>query len=417
MMRRRRLWIGCALLLLATPLLLWSCAPLILDQIAGASRRAPEELAHGLSPAARALLDRAHAGLDPARLLDVHTHVAGLGAGGSGCSVNPEMLSWAHPWKRAQFLVYAHAARITDFERGDEQFVERLRALVASNPRHGRHGILAFDRHYRADGTVNDARTEMHVPNDWVFAVAEKHPELFVPVCSVHPYRKDALQELERCAARGAKLCKWLPNAMGMDPMDPRCDAFYAKAAELGVAILSHAGDEHAVDAEGAQDLGNPLRLRRALENGVTVVVAHCASLGEGVDLDDPSGKHVPNFELFLRMMGEERWKGRLYGEISATTLVNRETALIGALLERAELHPRLLNGSDYPLPAIRVVWSARRFANDGYLTDEEAAALEELYDYNPLLMDFALKRTLKHPKTGARFAPEVFLARSELGY
>ncbi|MBI5364185.1 MAG: amidohydrolase family protein [Planctomycetes bacterium] len=417
MTRRRRCVLGCAIAIVLLPVLLWSCAPLILGQIAGASRHAPEEMERGLSPAARALFDRAYAGLDSQRLLDVHTHVAGLGANGSGCSVNPEMLTWAHPWKRAQFLVYAHAARITDLERGDEQFAERLRALVASNPRHGRHGLLAFDRHYRADGTIDEARTEMHVPNDWVFTLAARDPELFVPVCSVHPYRKDALQELERCAAKGAKLCKWLPNAMGIDPMDPKCDAFYAKAAELGVALLSHSGDEHAVDAEGAQDLGNPLRLRRALEHGATVVLAHCATLGEGVDLDDPSSQRVPNFELFLRLMGEERWKGRLFGEISAVVLANRATSVVGTLLERTDLHARLVNGSDYPLPAIRVVWSARRFANDGYLTDEEARALEELYDYNPLVFDFVLKRTLKHPKTGARFADDVFLVKRELGY
>ncbi|MBK7875739.1 MAG: hypothetical protein IPJ77_08305 [Planctomycetes bacterium] len=70
-------------------LVLWSCSPLILDRIAGASRRAPEEMERGLSPNARAVLDRARAGLDPARVLDVHTHVAGLGAGGTGCFVNP----------------------------------------------------------------------------------------------------------------------------------------------------------------------------------------------------------------------------------------------------------------------------------------------------------------------------------------
>ncbi|MBK7875740.1 MAG: amidohydrolase family protein [Planctomycetes bacterium] len=346
------------------------------------------------------------------------------------------MLTWAHPWKHAQFLVYAHAARITDLERGDEQFVERLTALARASGWNGafpRYGLLAFDQHYRADGTVDLGRTEMHVPNDRVFELCAREPALFVPVCSVHPYRKDALAELERCAARGAKLCKWLPNAMGIDPMDPSCDAFYAKAAEVGIAILTHTGDEHAVDAEGAQDLGNPLRMRRALEHGATVVLAHCATLGEGVDLDavgdggssggtaaraaDAALPRVPNFDLFLRLMGEERWKGRLFGEISAVTLRNRDTSVVATLLERTDLHERLVNGSDYPLPAIRVVWSAQRFVGAGLLTDDEARALEELYDYDPLVFDFALKRTLHHPKTGARFADSVFLGRSELGY
>jgi hypothetical protein len=34
------------------------------------------------------------------------------------------------------------------------------------------------------------------------------------------------------------------------------------------------------------EDFGNPLRLRRPLEQGVRVLVAHCASLGSGLDLD-----------------------------------------------------------------------------------------------------------------------------------
>ena len=32
--------------------------------------------------------------------------------------------------------------------------------------------------------------------------------------------------------------------------------------------------------------IGNPLRLRRALDAGVRVVVAHCASMGQDRDLD-----------------------------------------------------------------------------------------------------------------------------------
>lgn len=414
-MKRKRL-VGCLAALVAVPLVLLVAEPFVLDRVAGASRRAPEAMERELSPAARALYDRAHEGVDPKRRIDVHTHVAGIGANGSGCSVSPEMRSWLYPWKHAQFLVYAHAGRITDFERGDEQFVERLRALVRADSRHGRHALLAFDHRYATDGTIDLDGTEMHVPNDWIFEICARDPELFVPACSVHPYRADALAELERCAALGAKLCKWLPNAMGIDPADARCDAFYAKLAELGVALLTHTGDEHAVDAAGAQDLGNPLRLRRALERGATVVVAHCATLGDGIDLDDPSGARKPNFELFLRLMAEPAWNGRLFGELSATTLVNRDQSMLRTLLEREDLHARLVDGSDYPLPAIRVVWSAEKLADAGLITHDEARALEEIYDFHPLAFDFVLKRTLRHPSTKRGFPAEVFMTRPELG-
>jgi hypothetical protein len=46
-----------------------------------------------------------------------------------------------------------------------------------------------------------------------VWQLAAAYPEQFVPVCSVHPYRKDAVAQLELWASRGARVCKWLPNS------------------------------------------------------------------------------------------------------------------------------------------------------------------------------------------------------------
>lgn len=417
---RRRALAGCFVAPVLLVLGVWLATPWLLSRFAGASRHAPEELERGLSPASRALLERAWSGVDPALRLDVHVHVAGIGTDGSGCRVEPAMMSWLHPWKRAQFLVYAHAARIEDLEHGDEQFFARLCSLARADPHHGRYVLLAFDRRHREDGSADDEGSPMVVPDDYVATLAAREPELFLPALSVHPYRADAIAELERCAARGARLCKWLPNAMGIDPADARCDAFYDALARSKVVLLSHSGDEHAVDAGAGQDYGNPLRLRRALEHGVTVIAAHCASLGEGVDLDAASPGSAPrveNFELFLRLMGEERWKGRLFGEISAMTLRNRPPGVLAELLARPDICARLVDGSDYPLPAIRVVWSTQRFVDAGMLDESEARALEEIYDYNPLAFDFALKRTLRHPVSGARFPARVFEGRATLGW
>ena len=52
----------------------------------------------------------------------------------------------------------------------------------------------------------------------------------------------------------------------------------------------------------------------------------------------------------------------------------------------------------------------------DGYLTDAEAEHLRAIYSWNPLVFDFALKRTVHHPVTGARFAPGVFESRLVIG-
>ena len=232
-----------------------------------------------------------------------------------------------------------------------------------------------------------------------------------MPVISVHPYRKDAVAELERWAAQGVKLVKWLPNSMNIDPADARCDAFYDCLAQHGMALLSHTGEEQAVDADDLQELGNPLRLRRALAHGVRVIAAHCGSLGKGVDLDHPGQAKVANFDLFLRLMDEPRTRGELYGEISAAVFRNRDSRVLRTLLERTDLHARLVNGSDYPLPAIHALVSSARLEGEGFLTHAEKLALDEVYDHNPLLFDFALKRTLRGAH-GERFADEVFLQR-----
>ena len=108
----------------------------------------------------------------------------------------------------------------------------------------------------------------------------EKIPTFLRRSFRVHPYRHDALQELETWAKAGVKYVKWLPNAMGMDPANPAIEPFYRKMKEHKMILLSHAGEEQAVEAEEDQSLGNPLLLRKPLDLGVRVIIAHAASLG-----------------------------------------------------------------------------------------------------------------------------------------
>jgi mannonate dehydratase len=396
---------------LALALVLTIGACFALHSLGAASSHAPAEFASKASPAARDLVARAFTGLDPARILDHHVHLAGLGTDESGCSVDARVFSWLHPKKRVQFLFYLDAAGVEDRTHADRVFVERLVERATNAPVPLRCTLLAFDAARTSAGELDPERTELYVPNDWVLRIAAEHPQLFVPVVSVHPYRPDAIAELERCAAQGARLVKWLPNSMNIDPADARCDAFYAALVKHDMTLLVHTGEEQAVDAAELQELGNPLRLRRPLEHGVRVVAAHCGSLGEGLDLDHPERGRLPNFELFMRLIDEPRRTGELYGEISALTFRNRDPKLLRTLLERTDLHARLLNGSDYPLPAIHVLISTARLEQQGFLTHAERQSLDEVYDYNPLLFDFALKRTL-HGSKGERFADGVFQER-----
>ena len=387
----------------------------IITEVGGASRYRPEQMAGGLSAGARRIIERAWEGIDPSRLVDYHVHLIGRGAGGSGCSVNPRLFSWRYPVRRIKLEVYASASGIDLGADEDRVYVERLASLARSIPDHGRYLLLAFDRHHLADGSRSPELSEFFTPNGYSVSVAARYPDLFVAAGSVHPLRSDALEELERCARAGVRVIKWLPNAMGIDPADPRCDPYYARMKALGLILLSHAGEEQAVEAEEHQRLGNPLRLRRALDAGVKVLVADCAGLGTNEDLDDPGRSRRSNFELFLRMMEEPRHRGLLFGEISAMTVFSRMDEPFLTLLERPDLWSRLVNGSDYPIPAINVLVQTRALVREGFVTREEREALNEIYDYNPLLFDFVVKLTMRHPETGVRLPAAVFLEHPEL--
>ena len=355
------------------------------------------------------LVAAAWRGLDPAKVWDVHCHVFGSGDSGSGLWFNPLM---NHVWRTREYLqraFYLNAACVDEASgQVDASFVERLLAQVGAMPP-GFHALLfAFDWARDDTGTPVQERSTFYVPDDYVANLALRHPDRLAWAASIHPYDPRALDRLDAAVARGARAVKWLPTAQGMDPADARCDRFYARLAALQVPLITHGGDERAVRGIG-EHLGNPLRLRRPLDAGVRVVVAHCASLGVGSDLDRDGAGTLSNFELFARLMDEPQYRGRVFGDISAVTLGNRMHVL-PVLLARRDWHDRLLNGSDYPLPGVVPLIALPSLVDAGLLDPDALETLRVLRDSNVLLFDFVLKRSLAH--SGSRFAPSVFETR-----
>lgn len=353
-------------------------------------------------------LARAWAGIDPAQVWDCHVHVAGLGDGGSGIEVGPQLSSMLHPLHYAQRLFYMNAGCAHDAPgKVDQAYVARLLNLCDAMPDGFKVMLFAFERFHDADGRAQPAHTAFYVPNAWAAKLAHDFPARFEWVASIHPYRAAAVDDLQAAISAGARAVKWLPAAMGMDPADARCDAFYRVLAARGTPLIVHCGEEKAVRGSDTQAYGNPLRLRRALDAGVRVVVAHCATLGS--DRDD-AGRSRPSFDLFLQLMAEPRAGDRLYGDISAITQRNRKAACLRTLLEREDLHPRLLHGSDYPLPGVLPLTSTRSLARAGLLPRDAVRDLDLVREHNPLLFDFALKRLLSWQ--GHSFSPAVFHTR-----
>jgi hypothetical protein len=386
----------------------------LIDRIGGAFSKSPEELEQSATDATKKLIDQAYDEIDHARLVDYHTHILAVGTSVHEAFVNSKMRSGLN-LERLKFKIYMSAAGVKNIDSADQEYVERLIRLAGGNKRHGKYHILAFDKHYNPDGTVNLHKTTMYLPNLYVVELARKHPDIFFPVISVHPYRPDAIQELDKWGKAGVKYIKWLPNAMGIDPANPAIEPFYKKMAEYKMILLTHAGEEQAVEADEDQRLGNPLLLRRALEFGLRVIIAHAASLGKCDDLDSRDAKKVDCFELFLRLMDEPKYVGLLFGEISAMLQFNRMPFPFTTILKRQDLHPRLVNGSDYPLPAVNSLIWTRSLARKGFITADQRRSLNEIYDYNPLLFDFVLKRTMRHPETGQKLAASVFMTNPGL--
>ncbi len=395
-------------LVLTLSIALTSCTPLW-NRVGGNFTGAPAEMAGSLSPGARELIRRAFEGIEPGSLADFHVHVFGEGPGDDGPFVNPSARSLLHPYRMMQYRVYQSASGIHNEGRVSEQYVERLVDLIRHIEGHGRFFIYAMDRHYRPDGTPDLQATTFYVPNEYVVDLAGRNPELFVPVISVHPYRKDALTELERWAHQGCRYVKWLTTAQGIDPSSPLTEPFYRTMKEHGMVLLAHTGEELALFTGENGELGNPLLLRTPLDQGVTVVALHSATYGKNIDLDSPGRQKVPSFELLLRLMDDPRYATLLYGDLAGVTFFNHSAEALMTLLVRDDLHPRLVNGSDYPLPAINFLVMTGRLVRHGFITEEERRSLDEIYGFNPLLFDFVLKRTLRHPATGRRFPVTVF--------
>ena len=200
---------------------------------------------------------------------------------------------------------------------------------------------------------------------------------------------------------------------MGINLKDPRCLRFYKKMHELNLTLLTHAGGEALFPIVIDQEMGNPLLVRHALDQGVQVIMAHSATLGTSFDTDHPLRTRRKNFDLFLRLMKEARYKNLLFGDIAAVTLIERMRYLEALLTESQKgglLDGRLINGSDYPVSCIPWAISLRALQFLGFITSKERKGLRQLFRWNPLLFDFVLKRTIRHPKTGVSFPKDLFI-------
>ena len=312
----------------------------------------------------------------PPAIVDMHCHIAGIGAGNSGCFVSAEL---RNSWK---FKIYLRAFGVSlseVAEKGDGLIADRISELLAQSKLVRKAVILALDGVVNKDGTLDANRTEVYVPNEFIVDVVSRHKNLLFGA-SVNPYRKDALKRLDWAKAHGAVLVKWIPSIMGIDPADPRLKPFYRKLVELDLPLLSHAGYEHSFTSAD-NSLCDPDKLRLPLRLGVKVIAAHIASTGKY------QGER--SSDRLARMMSEYP---NLYSDISSLTQIDKHFYLKEALT-RPEFKGRLVYGSDFPLINTALV-SAWYYALQ--LRPRQLRAISTTY--NPWDADVMLKHDLGTP-------------------
>ena len=281
----------------------------------------------------------------PESIVDMHCHVAGIGAGGSGCFVSGEFR------KDLRYCLFLCSFGFTGKklrEEGDDRLADRISEMVRQSKHVDKAVLLAWNGVYGNDGELDKKQTQVYVPNEFVVRAVARHTNLLFGA-SVNPYRKDALKCLEWAKRQGAVLVKWVPSVMLINP-DEKSDEkkreslirFYEKLVALDLPLLTHTGDEQSFphpenDLADSEKLALPLSLR------VRVIAAHCASLGK---YENKHGEEETGVVRLLRMMEKHP---NLYADISALTQWNRRGAMKDALTQK-ELLGRLLYGSDFPL-------------------------------------------------------------------
>ena len=261
--------------------------------------------------------------------IDCHVHL---------CAFDPE-----HGWT-SEYLLKTLPFRFMRWRLGlkgaDSQTERDLEAklleLLAQTPDLDAAVVLAFDAVYTEQGELDRANTHLYVKNDYVAELSKRHSNILFGA-SVHPYRKDAVQELERAITGGAVLLKWLPIVQNFDPSDDRCIPIYESLAHHKVPLLSHTGGEKSLPNLNTH-VADPMLLVPALKRGVTVIGAHCGTRSAFGETD-----FLPQW---VRLAREYE---NFYGDTAALNLPTRSYAY-KTILDDPQLRSKLVHGSDWPI-------------------------------------------------------------------
>lgn len=244
--------------------------------------------------------------------------------------------------------------------------------------------FLALDMVYDEGGNSHlKDKTHLYVPNEYIVQLAQENSKVLFGA-SVHPYRPDWRDRLDYCLQQKAVLCKWLQSSQLINPANPKCIPFYQKLALHRLPLLCHGGPEYSVPTSDKSyaEYNNPKYLRTALDQGVTVIIAHCATPYFGAIDED----YQDDFEEFLKLFQEADAKGwNLFADLSAICTPFRSPY---AEKIQAEIPAnRLLYASDYPVPISELVFGKNMHFFSWAFSSLKMMFMKNLLDKNYLLI------------------------------
>jgi predicted TIM-barrel fold metal-dependent hydrolase len=264
-------------------------------------------------------------------IIDCHVHVS---ACTPGCGIMSPRLMRSLPFQFMQWKFGVRGATLGTQVKLEQLLVETINDTTELDAA----VVLAFDAVHTRDGVFDTASTHLYVTNDYVIELTRRHRKILFGA-SVHPYRKDAVDEIERCVKAGAVLLKWLPIVQNFNPADENCIPFYEALAHHKLPLLAHTGGEQSLPTLD-RSVADPILLKPALDRGVTVIMAHC---GTKSTFTEPT-----YVQTFARLAKEYE---NCFGDTSALNLPARWHAY--DLLKDPIVREKLVHGSDWPIMAI----------------------------------------------------------------
>ena len=290
------------------------------------------------------------------RIIDNHVHIAGPG------DLYIEDLYWH---KRFEQGIGFQALKVlkgwTFKEVGDGLMLNTLHKQAKKTKKVDYVVVLAFDNVYEVDGTYrgpkqdseDDILTSLFVSNHFVKEQCAKNSKLLFGL-SVHPFRDDAIEELNKYHEK-AVLCKWIPSSQMICMSKENTVAqkklvkFYKRLAEIKLPLLFHTGVESSIPSarDGFEKFNSPVYIRKALDMGVTVILAHCGCSYFDLLQDDVVDEVI---EFFKEQENpNNNWD--LYADISALFSPFRNLKILKRVLSNISME-KLIYGSDFPNPA-----------------------------------------------------------------